>query len=281
MKIASTYPHAFEGLINASTPEPSTIRWLWLYVGLAYSITWLPWFWSLATGRPFGGLFSFGPLIAALAAATMVHGRAGVVRILAELVRWRVPFFAYVLAFGLPIASLALVAFLHRILNGSVPHIDSMQQLYALLASFPLVLVQGGPLGEEPGWRGFLLPQLVGSGRTPLSASFIVGATWAGWHFPLCYMHNMPPAAAIAMFFGSVTFAWLYLYSRSTLITTIFHAVGNTVGGAFFFNLYPREEFGQLVVLRITLEIIIAVGFALTFTRSKKPRQSLRIIGVF
>src|SRR5262249_34061006 len=117
MKIVPTY--ASEGLINASPAERSTIHWLWLYLGLAYSITWLPWFSSVATGRPFGGLFSFGPLIAALAAATTVHGPAGGVRILAELVRWRVPFFAYVLALGLPIASLALVAFLHRILNGS------------------------------------------------------------------------------------------------------------------------------------------------------------------
>lgn len=41
-----------------------------------------------------------------------------------------------------------------------------------------------GPLGEEPGWRGYALPQLQ-TGRAPLGAAFILGLLVALWHVPL------------------------------------------------------------------------------------------------
>lgn len=49
--------------------------------------------------------------------------------------------------------------------------------------SNPLNLL-GGPLNEEPGWRGFALPrlqQLYG----PLRGNLLLGLLWAGWHAPL------------------------------------------------------------------------------------------------
>lgn len=42
----------------------------------------------------------------------------------------------------------------------------------------------GGPLGEEPGWRGYALPRLeAGLGRR--RAALVLGAAWAVWHVPL------------------------------------------------------------------------------------------------
>jgi membrane protease YdiL (CAAX protease family) len=41
-------------------------------------------------------------------------------------------------------------------------------------------------LGEELGWRGYLLPRLLGVGRT--RALVLVGLIWAAWHVPLIFL---------------------------------------------------------------------------------------------
>jgi membrane protease YdiL (CAAX protease family) len=51
-----------------------------------------------------------------------------------------------------------------------------------LSAVWPNIL--GGPLEEEFGWRGYLLPRLsarIGNTWATLS----VGAIWASWHLPM------------------------------------------------------------------------------------------------
>jgi membrane protease YdiL (CAAX protease family) len=40
-----------------------------------------------------------------------------------------------------------------------------------------------GAFGEELGWRGFLLPKMVGA--RILHPYFVSGLVWAGWHLPL------------------------------------------------------------------------------------------------
>jgi uncharacterized protein len=48
--------------------------------------------------------------------------------------------------------------------------------------------VLGGPLGEEFGWRGFLLPRLTARlGPTP--ATLILALIWTAWHLPLFLVH--------------------------------------------------------------------------------------------
>jgi membrane protease YdiL (CAAX protease family) len=59
----------------------------------------------------------------------------------------------------------------------------------ALLAlSTPALLVPFlfGPLGEEFGWRGFLLPRFVEE-FSVLPACLLVGIIWSAWHWPLFY----------------------------------------------------------------------------------------------
>jgi membrane protease YdiL (CAAX protease family) len=42
----------------------------------------------------------------------------------------------------------------------------------------------GGPLGEEPGWRGYALPRLQ-TALGPVRSSLLLGLLWTGWHLPL------------------------------------------------------------------------------------------------
>ncbi len=56
----------------------------------------------------------------------------------------------------------------------------------------PLLLWQdllGGPVGEEFGWRGFLLPRLTARlGPTP--ATLLLALIWIAWHLPLFLVHT-------------------------------------------------------------------------------------------
>ena len=54
----------------------------------------------------------------------------------------------------------------------------------SLLGVFAATALYGGPLGEEPGWRGFALPGLH-TVLSPLLASVAIGIGWAAWHLPL------------------------------------------------------------------------------------------------
>lgn len=45
----------------------------------------------------------------------------------------------------------------------------------------------GGPINEEPGWRGFALPRLQ-QRFGPYLATVIIAALWASWHIPAFYL---------------------------------------------------------------------------------------------
>ena len=47
--------------------------------------------------------------------------------------------------------------------------------------------ILGGPLFEEPGWRGFLQPRLE-EAMPPWIAAICVGSMWAAWHTPLFFV---------------------------------------------------------------------------------------------
>jgi uncharacterized protein len=57
---------------------------------------------------------------------------------------------------------------------------------------FLLLLIPGiGGAWEEPGWRGYALPNLQ-AGRSALLASLILGTVWAFWHLPLMVAGVIP-----------------------------------------------------------------------------------------
>jgi len=94
--------------------------------------------------------------------------------------------------------------------------------------------------GEEFGWRGFLLPNLLHLGK--LKACLISGAIWGVWHTPLILMGHLYPdypvlgilmITVMCVLLG-VIFGWLSLASNSLLPAIVAHAALNAQMLAYF-----------------------------------------------
>ena len=92
-------------------------------------------------------------------------------------------------------------------------------------------------LGEELGWRGFLLPKLLPLGQW--RAILLSGAIWGIWHAPAILQgHNYPtmPVAGVFMMIvftvllGAI-FSWLYLRTRSPWAPALAHGSINASAG--------------------------------------------------
>jgi membrane protease YdiL (CAAX protease family) len=89
-----------------------------------------------------------------------------------------------------------------------------------------------GPLGEEAGWRGYLLPRLLRQ-YSPLVSSLILGLISALWHFPTGLL------VGSASYFHSVMGLFLFTTSAicmNILITILFLHTGMSVLHAIVFH---------------------------------------------
>jgi hypothetical protein len=127
------------------------------------------------------------------------------------MIRWRVRWYWYVVAIGLPLTVLLITAGLNVALGASAPSL-AFGSVSTILLLFAVRLINpgDGPMGEEPGWRGFALPGLQGSGLAPLVSTLILGVLVTGWHVPLLFLEEggLQPSILVGYLLGSfaVTF---------------------------------------------------------------------------
>ncbi len=188
------------------------------------------WTWPLAAliGRSmvFPLLALFGPCVAAVIVVYASRGRAGLAQLGSKFCLSRALVAWCILAVLLPLALLVPLWLLHAWWWGFIRFEMSALSLLSLVVALLIV-------GEEVGWRGFLLAYLL-QRYSPLTSSLLVGLVWAVWHLPNFLLPNYPhyglPSAAFAVMTlaFSVLFTWLYLNTAgSLLIAVIFHAALN------------------------------------------------------
>jgi membrane protease YdiL (CAAX protease family) len=148
---------------------------LLLYFVLAFGLAWLIWspavlatLGLISTPLPLDALTAllislgaFGPLVAALVVTARADGRSGGRRLLARGLQWRtLDLAALALIVGLPLLASALGRALDTATGGSPPPFALGTPL-ALLPTFLFILLLGGPIQEEFGWRGYALDRLL------------------------------------------------------------------------------------------------------------------------
>jgi len=140
---------------------------LFFFFVMAYAFSWIvsiPYIleqWGILHGN-FIIIFaikSFGPFLAAYIMTRITEGKEGVLRLRQSIRQVRAGWQWYLfILLGIPVLALLGIILLPGALasfQGFPPHF-----LVTYLVSFILIFFGGGPLGEEPGWRGFALPRL-------------------------------------------------------------------------------------------------------------------------
>jgi membrane protease YdiL (CAAX protease family) len=128
-----------------------------------------------------------------------------------------------------------------------------------------LVNPMDGPLGEEPGFRGFAIPRLQAR-WSPLASVTILAVLVAIWHLPLVVVDNIGPVGLITTF--SITFFYFWLFNRtggSVLLTLLAHmAQGAVKFGDFGL---PASDLARQEWMECVVWSAIAVGLVV-FDRS-------------
>lgn len=179
-----------------------------------------------------------GPLAAALIVIGLAEGRAGFRAWGRRLIRWRVGWVWYAVALLLPPMMALVTGFANMALGAPAPGLTQVTWS-GLLAVFAVRLVNplDGPLGEEPGFRGYALP-LLQARWAPLRSAVLLGAMVALWHLPLVVFGQLSLIGLPTTF--AITFLYVWLFNRtggSVLLTYLFHdAQGTFTVGSFGFS---------------------------------------------
>ena len=184
-----------------------------------------------------------GPTLAAVIMTGIMDGKAGVLHLLRRCVQWRAGWQWYLFVLlGIPALLLLGTILLPGALAGFIGFPRAYLVIY--LVNFVVIFFLGGPLGEEPGWRGFALPRLQLT-YGPLKGTLLLGVLWACWHLPhfLTSVQGGGPGTGFATFLTnfpifvvlvialSIVMAWVFNHTRGSLfIAILLHASINTFG---------------------------------------------------
>lgn len=186
----------------------------------------MPWTYFLASAGPACGavaalLWTGGPRLVARWARRAYAVRIGR--------RW------WLLALGLPVGYYLVAWSVAAVLDGSWPDparfglTDKLPGLAWPLVAVVWVLTFG--LGEESGWRGWLLPELARR-TTTFWAALVVAGVWIGWHLPAFFFNPTYMAMGVgivgwmlALVCGSYFLAWFTAGAQWSIVPVlVWHA---------------------------------------------------------
>lgn len=211
----------------------------------------------------------YGLVSASLLMTGLTLGKHGVVTLLKRFLIWRVSWKWYLVAFLL-MPSMQFVSVLLTALVRQSP-ID-FSDVYAykifgpsinlVLLIVPFFLFDAIANGEEIAWRGYVLPRLQAK-HSALVSSLFVGVIWGLWHLPKHLSHW--DTTTFVFFMAGITaravlYTWLYNNTKgSLLLTTLFHASGNT--GGILLPIATTAIAGNLTasIIQLLLEVAVVV----------------------
>ncbi len=253
------------------------------FVLAAYGFSWGLWALMIAVWGVINWLGSFGPTVGALVVVAIAQGRAGLKELLRPILRGRFGLGWYAFIIVGAVLVLLLGIWVHVLLGGVsvLPREAVLGQLPLIPLYFVIVFVIGGPLGEEIGWRGYLLHRLL-KGRDPLYASLLVWIIWFGWHLPLFWLPGASqegisiPAFVLFIAAWTVLFTWVYLgTSRSLLSVLLLHTSINTL--SLFMQQVDPVHMNDPLLLQAILTAILALIIIATDKRMTRPAEATEL----
>ncbi|WP_454697773.1 CPBP family intramembrane glutamic endopeptidase [Arthrobacter humicola] len=208
------------------------------FFGLSYAISWSSWPVYAVGMMPRMEFLPVGPLAAAVIVIGLAEGRAGYRTWGRRLIRWRVHWAWYAVALLFPALLVLVTGSLNIVFGAAAPGLSQLTWS-GLLMVFGVRLINpmDGPLGEEPGFRGYAVP-LLQAARTPLLSATLLGVAVAFWHLPLIIFGGLSIIGLPITFV--ITFLYVWLFNRtggSVLLTLLFHnSQGTFTMGSYGFT---------------------------------------------
>jgi membrane protease YdiL (CAAX protease family) len=228
-----------------------------VFLVLAIALSWYPWILALLRHST-SGPNPLGLFVAALIATAVDAGWRGPRDLLLGIVRVRVPLSRWLAALLIPIGIVIVSLAAGRIFGMAIQALPP--DWSDLLARFIFTLLFVA-LGEEPAWRGFLLPHLQRRFQ-PLAATLLISVVWAIWHVPLWgneFAWNVVPAFLVSLLGGAFVLSWLYNSARqSILVPMLMHATLNTISAGYAFHLVGKSDLFGFWWLYAGLWLIVA-----------------------
>jgi uncharacterized protein len=205
--------------------------------------------------------------IAGMVATYLQGGTTGLKQLWQRCRQLQAPPWLWLFMIAVPLAIALASVYVWGLQPGHVVGNPSLLAFFTTPALFRSLL--SGPLGEELGWRGFLLPKLL-TKVSPLAASVVLGVIWGVWHLPL-YVHSIFATVSGAAGFivtticYSIIMTMLYNYSRgSVFIAVAFHWFMNTIPNAVFHvfgNVYWPLVANQMIFGYCIVAVIVVLVF--------------------
>jgi membrane protease YdiL (CAAX protease family) len=235
---------------------------------LAFALTWLlflPWMASEGDGIPW---FTFGPALAGFAVAAVTEGWGGVKRILAAMGRWKVAPIWYLVAIGLPLLLQLASALINPLLGAPAPNWGAIPPLAEIVPWVALFLVFSGPLGEEPGWRGFALPRML-ERQGALAASLTLGVLWAAWHLPLGLVGDLTIYGSVNAVLAAIVFTWLWQNTRGSVLLAILMHASHQNSVRYLSGVFEDADRVQQQWIAVALWAVVALAIVVVHGRQR------------
>lgn len=240
--------------------KKQTRKRIFTYILIAFGLTFTAYAFIALEREGGEGLGSLGVLIqwapAIGAFATLLIYQRNIRGLGFGLGRGRYLVLSYFLPLGVLLATYAVIWVLGLGGFGSEPILEEAASVLSISNPILLILAIIGvsataglllpaflALGEEIGWRGFLVPELAKS-RSFTRVALLSGAIWAVYHYPLIFIFGAEMAGTPILYqllvmtiqaiaIGTIL-AWIRLMSGSLWTAVIFHAVLNAFGQGLF-----------------------------------------------
>ncbi|TXK16360.1 CPBP family intramembrane glutamic endopeptidase [Homoserinibacter sp. GY 40078] len=255
-----------------------------VFLVVAFLVTWAIWLPILVEAQTVGldempwtfFLASMGPLCGAVAAAAWEGGGRGIAAWARRAFSVRFRWVWWLAGVGMPLAYLAIAWVTVFAVEGSWPDAggfgltEKLSGLAWPLVALVWVLTFG--LGEESGWRGWLLPAL-SRRMSPFWAALVVGGVWIAWHAPAFFFNPtyMEMGAGIvgwmlALVCGSFLLAWMTLGAGGSIVPVLLWHAG--------FDLLTAADQAAGLIASTISAIVMAQGVLSAWLLWRHARRS-------